>query len=41
VAQQHNAEIDLFDNPRSPNKKFPGSLFRLTFPPPVPRADDA
>jgi two-component system sensor histidine kinase TctE len=41
VAQQHNAEIDLFDNPRSTNKKFPGSLFRLTFPPPVPRDDDA
>lgn len=41
VAQQHNAEIDLFDNPRSNHKKFPGSLFRLTFPPPLPQADDA
>ncbi|TFW25537.1 HAMP domain-containing protein [Massilia arenosa] len=34
VAQQHGAEIDVFDNPRSHSKKYPGCLFRLTFPPP-------
>ena len=32
VAQQHGAEIDVFNNPRSHQKKFPGCLFRLTFP---------
>jgi two-component system sensor histidine kinase TctE len=31
VAQQHGAEVDIFNNPRSFNNKFPGSLFRLTF----------
>jgi two-component system sensor histidine kinase TctE len=35
IAQQHGAEIDIFNNPRSHSKKFPGSLFRLTFPPPA------
>ena len=35
------AEIDIFDNPRSTAKKYPGSLFRLTFPPPVHEDDDA
>ena len=42
IAQQHGAEIEIFNNPRSTHKKFPGSLFRLTFPPtvtPVPDAD--
>jgi two-component system sensor histidine kinase TctE len=42
IAQQHGAEIEIFSNPRSTHKKFPGSLFRLTFPPtvtPVPDAD--
>jgi two-component system sensor histidine kinase TctE len=34
IAQQHGAEIDIFNNPRSHSKKLPGSLFRLTFPPP-------
>jgi two-component system sensor histidine kinase TctE len=33
IAQQHGAEIDIFNNPRSHSKKLPGSLFRLTFPP--------
>jgi two-component system sensor histidine kinase TctE len=37
IAQQHGAEIDIFNNPRSIQKKYPGSLFRLTFPPPPPR----
>jgi two-component system, OmpR family, sensor histidine kinase TctE len=35
IAQQHGAEIDIFNNPRSHSKKLPGSLFRLTFPPPA------
>jgi two-component system sensor histidine kinase TctE len=34
IAQQHGADIQIFNNPRSTQKKFPGSLFRLTFPPP-------
>ncbi|WP_239700778.1 sensor histidine kinase [Massilia sp. 9096] len=41
IAQQHGAEIQIFNNPRSTNKKFPGSLFRLTFPPPDTHAPDA
>ncbi len=41
IAQQHGAEIDLFNNPRSHQKKYPGSLFRLTFPPPASEPDDA
>jgi two-component system sensor histidine kinase TctE len=34
IARQHGADIEIFNNPRSTNKKYPGSLFRLTFPPP-------
>jgi two-component system sensor histidine kinase TctE len=34
IARQHGAEIEIFNNPRSIHKKYPGSLFRLTFPPP-------
>src|SRR3569833_3153185 len=30
IALQHHAEIDIFDNPRSHDKKFPGCLFRVT-----------
>ncbi|UVW30465.1 sensor histidine kinase N-terminal domain-containing protein [Massilia sp. H6] len=41
IAQQHGAEIDIFNNPRSHSKKLPGSLFRLTFPPPLHLADEA
>jgi len=41
IAQQHGAEIQIFNNPRSTHKKFPGSLFRLTFPPPDMHAPDA
>ena len=36
IAQQHGADIQIFNNPRSTQKKFPGSLFRLTFPPTAP-----
>jgi len=41
IAQQHGAEIEIFNNPRSTHKKFPGSLFRLTFPPTVMPDPDA
>ena len=41
IAQQHGAEIDVFTNPRSPSKKSPGCLFRLTFPPPASSHDDS
>jgi two-component system sensor histidine kinase TctE len=30
IAQQHNAQVDVFTNPRSHDPKFPGSLFRVT-----------
>ncbi len=40
IAQQHGAEIDIFNNPRSHAPKYPGSLFRLTFPPPLHEPDD-
>ncbi len=32
VAQQHGAEVDLFANPRSTDPKYPGCLFRVSFP---------
>jgi two-component system sensor histidine kinase TctE len=42
IAHQHGAEIEIFNNPRSIHKKYPGSLFRLTFPPPpAPLESDA
>ncbi|MET0982081.1 MAG: sensor histidine kinase, partial [Telluria sp.] len=41
IAQQHGAEVDIFNNPRSHSAQYPGSLFRLTFPPPVNDAIDA
>ena len=41
IAQQHGAEIDIFNNPRSHSPRYPGSLFRLTFPPPVHEPDSA
>ena len=41
IAGQHNAEVDIFNNPRAHSKKFPGSLFRLTFPPPASDPIDA
>jgi two-component system sensor histidine kinase TctE len=30
IAQQHEADIDIFSNPRCHDPKFPGCLFRLT-----------
>ncbi len=35
IAQQHGAEIDIFNNPRSSAPKMPGCLLRLTFPAPT------
>ena len=32
IAQQHDADVDIFANPRSHDPKFPGSLFRVTLP---------
>lgn len=31
IAQQHGAEVDIFNNPRSHDPKFPGCLFRVGF----------
>lgn len=30
IAQQHDAVVDIFNNPRSHDPKFPGCLFRVT-----------
>ena len=30
IAQQHGAIVDIFNNPRSHDPRFPGSLFRVT-----------
>jgi two-component system sensor histidine kinase TctE len=30
IAQQHDADVDIFNNPRSHDPKFPGSLLRVT-----------
>jgi two-component system, OmpR family, sensor histidine kinase TctE len=30
IAQQHGADIDIFNNPRTHDPKFPGCLFRVT-----------
>jgi two-component system sensor histidine kinase TctE len=32
IAQQHGAEIDIFNNPRSEAPKMPGCLFRVSLP---------
>lgn len=32
IAQQHGAELDIFNNPRSHDPKFPGCLFRIALP---------
>ena len=41
IAQQHGAEVDIFSNAHRPLRNSPGSLFRVTFPPPVFDHDDA
>ena len=30
IAQSHDAEVDLFNNPRSTDPRYPGSLFRIS-----------
>ncbi len=41
IAQQHGAEVDIFNNPRSTGPKAPGCLFRLSFPQyPAPEQDN-
>jgi two-component system sensor histidine kinase TctE len=32
IAQQHNADIDIFNNPRSHDPKYPGCMFRVSLP---------
>lgn len=32
IAQKHGANIDIFNNPRSQDARFPGSLFRISLP---------
>nr|WP_229518618.1 sensor histidine kinase [Massilia sp. PAMC28688] len=32
IAQQHDAEVDIFHNPHSSSARWPGSQFRITFP---------
>lgn len=32
IAQNHGAAVDIFNNPRSSDSKFPGCLFRITLP---------
>ena len=41
IAQQHGDEADVVDTSSKQSAKYPGSLFRLTFPPPVNDAIDA
>jgi two-component system sensor histidine kinase TctE len=41
IAQQHGAEVDVFNNPRSYAQKLPGCLFRLTFPAPLTDEEEA
>ncbi|QGZ43088.1 HAMP domain-containing protein [Pseudoduganella flava] len=40
IAQQHGADIEILSNPRATNPKYPGSLFRLTFPPQPAAAEE-
>lgn len=40
IAQQHGAEVEVFSNPRGFAKKLPGSLFRVTFPPPATEPEE-
>jgi len=44
IAQQHGAEVDIFNNPRADQHslpKLPGSLFRVSFPLPPQTAEPA
>lgn len=35
IAQQHGAEVEIFNSSHPPLRKHPGSLFRVSFPPPA------
>ncbi len=37
IAQRHGAEVDIFNNPRATDPRFPGCLFRIS----LPLSDDA
>jgi two-component system sensor histidine kinase TctE len=42
IAQQHGAEVDIFNNPRAMQAKLPGALFRLSIPlPPRPQDEES
>lgn len=32
IAQRHDAEVDIFSNPRSTDPRYPGCLFRISLP---------
>ncbi len=32
IAQRHGAEVDIFNNPRATDPRYPGSLFRISLP---------
>lgn len=43
IAQQHGAEVDIFNNPRAQSPKLPGTLLRLSIAlllPDAPEEDD-
>ncbi|MNU10525.1 hypothetical protein D3C72_2577210 [compost metagenome] len=43
IAQQHGAEVDIFNNPRAQSPKMPGTLLRLSIAlllPETPEEDD-
>ncbi|OEZ62009.1 sensor histidine kinase [Duganella sp. HH105] len=40
IAQQHGAEVDIYNNPRAQQARLPGALFRLSFPLPPPAPED-
>jgi two-component system sensor histidine kinase TctE len=41
IAQQHGAEVDVYNNPRSYARRAPGCLFRVSFPPPALPAEES
>ncbi len=40
IAQQHGAEVEIFSSSHPPLRKHPGSLLRVSFPPPAFDHDD-
>jgi two-component system sensor histidine kinase TctE len=42
IAQQHDADVEIYANPRALQPKLPGALFRLSFPlPPAPPIEES